>query len=512
MIVLLRFLRIALVLMTVSACAVNPVTGKRELTLVGTASEIQMGEQNYLPMRQSQGGEYDIDPELTAYVQGVGQRLAAVSDRPLPYEFVVLNNSVPNAWALPGGKIAINRGLLTELNSEAELAAVLGHEIIHAAARHSAQRMETGMLLQGLVLATAVATSDSDYGNLAVGGANLSAQLLSQKYGRDAELEADRYGMEYMARAGYDPQGAVDLQETFVRLSEGRQSDWLSGLFASHPPSAARVAANRETAAALNAGGEVGADRYRNVIAQTRRAIPAYELYDEGRKALSENNTALALSKADEAIERLPQEAHFYALRGDARLLQNDESRAISNYDIAIRRRENFFYYYLQRGRANRELNNFDAAERDLEKSLTLLPTAPAHLMLGDIAARRGDRSKAIGHYRVVAEGQGEVAQQAQADLVRLDIGENPGNYVQKRCDAGNDGNLVVSVRNATQLALTNVVVVVEYNQGGAARQMQQTVAGRLDPGEIASLATGLGPYTNGSACPAAVASAQVAE
>ncbi|MDZ7644654.1 MAG: M48 family metallopeptidase [Woeseiaceae bacterium] len=245
---------VALLLLATAGCAVNPVTGERELTLVGTAEEIRMGEESYLPMRQSQGGEYDVDPELTAYVQDVGQRLAAVSDRPLPYEFVVLNNSVPNAWALPGGKIAINRGLLTELGSEAELAAVLGHEIVHAAARHSARRMEQGMLLQGLVLATAVVTSDSDYGNLAIGGASVGAQLLTQRYSRSAELEADRYGMQYMAAAGYDPQGAVSLQETFLRLSEGRRSDWLSGLFASHPPSQARLEANRQTAASLAPG------------------------------------------------------------------------------------------------------------------------------------------------------------------------------------------------------------------------------------------------------------------
>ena len=86
-----------------------------------------------------------IDPELTKYVNEVGQRLAAVSDRKLPYEFVVINNSVPNAWALPGGKIAVHRGLLIELNSEAELAAVLGHEIVHAAARHGAKGMERGI-------------------------------------------------------------------------------------------------------------------------------------------------------------------------------------------------------------------------------------------------------------------------------------------------------------------------------------------------------------------------------
>ncbi|MGB5246489.1 MAG: M48 family metalloprotease [Woeseia sp.] len=511
--VMVRVLLFSLLLAVTTGCAVNPVTGKREITLVGEASEISMGQQNYAPMQQSQGGEYDIDPELTAYVSSVGQRLAAVSDRPLPYEFVVLNNSVPNAWALPGGKIAINRGLLTELNSEAELAAVLGHEIVHAAARHTARRMEQGMLLQGLVLATAVATSDSDYGNFAVGGANLAAQLVSQKYGRSAELESDYYGMQYMARAGYNPEGAVSLQQTFVRLSEGRRTDWLSGLFASHPPSEERVATNIRTAAELGASGEFGNERFQQVMAKTKAAEPAYKAYDEGRKALGENKPQEALAKAEQAIGMLPAEAHFYALRGDARLLQKDYNGAIQNYDIALRRRNDFFYYYLQRGRAYQQTGNYSAAETDLEKSLTYLPTAPAHLALGDIASRRGNKAKALEHYKVVAQGEGAVAQQAQAEMTRLDIGQNPGNYIQNRCDPDGSGNLVVSVRNATQLPVRNVAFAVQYNDtAGRVRQLQKSIGQTLAPGEIASVNTGLAGYTAGSNCPVAITAASIAE
>jgi len=269
-----------------AGCSVNPVTGDRDFMLVSGEQELAMGLQQYVPMQQSQGGPYDVDPALTAYVENVGQKLAAASDVKLPYEFVVLNNSVPNAWALPGGKIAINRGLLTELNSEAELAAVLGHEVVHAAARHSAQQMSRGMMTQGLVLATTVAASDSGYGDLAAMGAGLAGQLTLSRYGRDAELESDKYGMRYMSKAGYDPQGAVTLQETFVRLSEGHEQDWMSGLFASHPPSEERVKENRLRASKLPAGGELGTERYAAAMKKTMAAKPAYEAYDKGRKAL----------------------------------------------------------------------------------------------------------------------------------------------------------------------------------------------------------------------------------
>src|SRR5262245_57951775 len=130
------------------SCGTNPVTGKREIQFISEPQEVQMGEQSYAPAQQSEGGDFDELPELTEYVSEIGRKLGAVADRKLPYEFVVLNNSVPNAWALPGGKIAVNRGLLTELSNESELAAVLGHEIVHAAARHGAKAQERGTLMQ----------------------------------------------------------------------------------------------------------------------------------------------------------------------------------------------------------------------------------------------------------------------------------------------------------------------------------------------------------------------------
>jgi predicted Zn-dependent protease len=496
-----------------AGCAVNPVTGKRELMTVSTASEIQMGQQNYAPMQQSQGGAYDIDPALTQYVQGVGAGLASQSNVPLPYEFVVLNNSVPNAWALPGGKIAINRGLLTELESEAELAAVLGHEVVHAAARHTARQMSRGMLLQGLVIATAVASSDSDYGNLAVGGAGLAAQLVTMKYGRDAELESDFYGMQYMSKAGYDPQGAVSLQETFVRLSEGRRTDWLSGLFASHPPSQARVDANIATAASLPAGGKTGEDDFQRAMQKTRAAKPAYDAYDEGRKALSEKKSDEALTLANKALSLYPQEAHFHALRGDIRLVADKYDMAVTNYNRAIERRNNFFYYHLQRGLAKKELGQTDGAVVDLEKSIELLPTAPAHYTLGGIARERGNLPEAINHYKVVAGAGGDYGKAASAELVKLEMPTNPGAYVLRRCDPDANGKLVVSVKNDTALQITGVQIAVQYSDGsGRQQQVRHDIRGQIPPGQIASVNTGLGPYTAGSNCPATVVSARIAE
>jgi len=507
-----KLLAVVVLAAAVSGCAVNPVTGKPDFMVVSEAQELAIGAQNYAPMQQAEGGIYDIDHELTAYVSEVGNKLAAVSDRPLPYEFVVLNNSVPNAWALPGGKIAINRGLLTELNSEAELAAVLGHEIVHAAAKHSAQQMSRGVLLQAGVLATAMVSGDSSFGQFAVGSAAVGAQLINSTYGRSAELESDKYGMTYMSRAGYDPSGAVALQETFVRLSEGQESDWLSGLFASHPPSRERVAANRKMAASLPPGGIQGADRYQAAMQKTMAVKPAYDAYDEGRKALADKKTGEALTLAEKAIELFPDEGHFYALRGDARLVDGKYDMATSNYDSAIRQRDDYFYYYLRRGLARKELGQTPGAKADLERSIAMLPTGPAHYVLGDIEAEQGNTEKAMEHYAVVANSGGEIGEAATHKLQRLKLPSSPGEVIPRRCDADSAGNLVVSVKNTTPWAIEGVQIAVTYTDAdGRAQVVRQTIPNRIPPGEIASFNTGLGPYSGGS-CPAEITAARYAE
>ncbi|MBW3568144.1 MAG: M48 family metalloprotease [Proteobacteria bacterium] len=410
----------ALAFLIVAACVQNPVTGERNLGLVSEAQELQLGQENYVPTQQMQGGEYTVDPELGRYVNSVGQKLAAAAKRDLPYEFVVINNDVPNAWALPGGKMAVNRGLLVELDSEAELAAVLGHEIVHADARHTAQTLERGMLLQLGVLAAGVAASDSEYGDLAVGAGMVGAQIINSKYGREAELEADRYGMQYMAEAGYNPEAAVSLQETFVRLSEGRNPNWLEGLFASHPPSQERVERNRAYLADLPDSGTLGRETYQQKTAHIRKVKPAYESYNEGVKALSEGNIALAEQKAREAIRVEPREGKFHGLLGQSAMHQEQNQAALQHFDKAIELNPQYFEHYVYRGALRQQAGNLAGARQDLEQSNQLLPTAIAHEMLGDIAAQQGRRNDAAQHYQVAAQSQSAVGQRAAEKLRRL--------------------------------------------------------------------------------------------
>jgi predicted Zn-dependent protease len=468
-----------------SGCAINPVTGEKEFNFVSQDAELKIGAEQYAPSRQMQGGDYLTDPQIAAYVSSVGNRIAAFSDRKLPYEFKVINDSTPNAWALPGGKIAINRGLLVELQSEAELAAVLSHEIVHAAARHSAEGMERGMLMQGAVMAAGLAVGGTGYADYVVGGAGLAANLINQTYGREAESESDYYGMKYMVRAGYDPTAAVTLQETFVRLSEGKNSSWLEGLFSSHPPSRARVEANRRTLKEFPPGGEVGRDRYRAKISSLLKNKAAYDYLDAGRKALKAGKTDTALSDAQKALAMEPREPLFHSLRGDVRFKQNRYQDAVINYDRALQRNK----------LANEKLGYRDKAYNDLEQSVKRLPTAPAMKALGDISQSRGNHQEAKAFYRNAAGSKTSVGKEALASLIRLDLQDNPQNYLPVRLGLDSEKYLVAQVDNSTNESVTDVVVAIEFNDArGRRQQAQYKVSGQIGPGKKAMVSTGIGP------------------
>ncbi|MBL8201102.1 MAG: M48 family metalloprotease [Chromatiales bacterium] len=491
------------VCLAIAGCGTNPVTGKKELQFVSEASELQIGAKEYAPTRQSQGGDLKVLPELTAYVNSVGQKLAAVSDRQLPYEFSVLNSSVPNAWALPGGKIAVNRGLLTELDNEAELAAVLGHEIVHAAARHGAKAQERGTLLQvGMVAAQiGVAMSDvgSTAGNLMVQGAGVGAALVSTKYGRDAELESDLYGMRYMQRAGYDPRGAVTLQEKFVKLSQagGRNQNWLEGLFASHPPSPERVARNQATLAEMgNPGGDLGKERYTARVAPLLKMKPAYDKADEALALARKKDLAGARNLAAEAARLAPKEARFPQLQGDIALAEKNPQAALAFYQKSMALDDGYFASHLGAGTAQYQLRTGDRGKAELTRSAELLPTAPALYYLGSIAKEAGDRQRAMELFKGASTSKSELGKQAAVEYARLNFADNGTKYIASGLQLDSRGQIMAVVENRAPFPVSQILltpVLLDANGRIAQEGRQIRVSKTLQPGERAAVNAGVG-------------------
>lgn len=265
-----------------SACATNPVTGHQDFVLMSESEEISLGNRYSREIAKQEPAYRDT--ALNAYINRVGQKLAAVSHRPgLQYHFQVVDSSDVNAFALPGGYIYITRGLLAYLNSEAELAAVLGHEIGHVTARHSVRQHSASTatsVLGAVVSATTGVRGTQDLFNI-MGGALLSG------YGREHELEADRLGAQYLARAGYDPQamikviGVLKNQELFeqqLAKEEGRKPRVYHGLFATHPSNDRRL---------------------QEVVAEAGR-LPVNHVQDDSRDAFLSHLDGLAFGDSEQ--------------------------------------------------------------------------------------------------------------------------------------------------------------------------------------------------------------------
>ncbi len=227
------------------SCETVPISGRSQLILLSPGDEVKLGLQAYQEILKKE--KLSTDPAQTALLARVGARIAAATGRTdFQWEFRLIDNDkMVNAFALPGGKVAVYTGILPITRDEAGLAAVLGHEVAHATARHGAERMSQGLLVQAGLTAGAIAAGasgrDSASTQVLLGALGAGASLgVILPFSRLQETEADRLGMTYMARAGYDPRAARDL---WVRMAEasakmGRSTpEWMS----THPSNASRI-------------------------------------------------------------------------------------------------------------------------------------------------------------------------------------------------------------------------------------------------------------------------------
>ena len=239
----LKTLVIFALLLFLTGCSRNPVTGKTSLNFYSETQEIKMGEDYHPQIVDEYGGEYK-NPALHNYVQDIVSRLGDVSHRPnLDYRVTLLDTPQINAFAIPGGHVYICRGLLHYINSESELAGVMGHEIGHISAKHSVQRLskqnglDLGLLFGGLFMLLGGVSRETVDTVVNVGQSVGVLAILS--YSREDEMEADRLGIEYSHKAGFSPQGVGRLMTMFERL--GGKSDPLSTILSTHPASEIRA-------------------------------------------------------------------------------------------------------------------------------------------------------------------------------------------------------------------------------------------------------------------------------
>jgi predicted Zn-dependent protease len=214
-----------------STCAVNPVTGKKQLMLMSEAQESQLGK-SYDPQVIATFGEYKNDA-LLQFITARGNEMGKISHRPkINYTFKILDSPVVNAFAVPGGYIYLTRGILAQFNSEAELIGVLGHEMGHVTARHSASQQSKQQLGQLLLIGGMIASETfAQYAQTAMQG----MQLLFMKFSRDNEREADRLGVEYMSKIGYDGRPMADFFQVLEKMSMSENKGGVPTFMSTHP-------------------------------------------------------------------------------------------------------------------------------------------------------------------------------------------------------------------------------------------------------------------------------------
>ena len=411
------------------ACVTNPVTGKSQLSLLGEEDEKQLGAQSYGPLIQESYGPV-TDVELQRFLDGVGQSLAKVSHRPaLEYQFTVVNANYDNAFALPGGKICVTRGLLSRMTTEDQLAGVVGHEIGHVTARHGAQQYTKQMLIGGLlgIGGMILEAKEVKGAPLIMTAANIGGQLVLLRYSRDHERQSDELGMEYMARAGYNPKGFVESME-ILKAGHDKEPSKLEAMLLSHPLTSERIETARQRAAAKYAdrlGNPFRVDAFAASTRGLRAEVPAFKLMDEGEKLLAKKDARGAAAKFDEASRLAPRQAILPALKAIALVEANELRSARDAAREAERRDPGLFHGRLAGGLSAYRLSDWRDAISELQSAEKAVGAQlVTTYYLGRSLEALGDREGAVAKYKLIVQSgaTGEQAEYAKRRLLEWGV------------------------------------------------------------------------------------------
>lgn len=388
-----------------AGCATNPVTGEKQLMLMTKEQEISVDKENSPHQFSADYGALQIT-SLNEYISSVGNKLAGTSHRPeMPYSFRGVNATYINAYAFPGGSIAATRGILLSLDNEAELAALLGHEIGHVNARHTAERMTKTMLTQAVVAGVALYTQieKPEYAPLAAGLGGLGAGLLLAKYSRDDERQADALGLEYMTRANENPSGMVGLMEMLQSMSQHKPNA-IEVMFSTHPMSENRLKTAKESAATKYEkfkDAPVNKERYMDNTQQLRKIKGAIEAMQQGEALMMAKKFPEAEGKLKEALKIAPRDYAGLLLMSKCQLAMNKNQQAefYANKAKNIYPKEPQANHIL--GVAQLQGKKYSAAFQDFDTYEKMLPGNPNTVFLKAVTLEGMQRkNKAAQEYK----------------------------------------------------------------------------------------------------------------
>jgi predicted Zn-dependent protease len=355
-----------------AGCATNPVTGKSQLMLVSEDQEIQIDRQ-YSPFQFSADYGTVQDKALNDYIDRTGKNMAARTHRAnMPYNFRVVNANYVNAYAFPGGSIACTRGILLSLDNEAELAALLGHELGHVNARHTAEQMSKGMLTQTILggLAAAVGTQGALYGDIASKLGQIGAGALLASYSRDNERQADSLGMGYMVKSGYSAQGMVGLMDMLRSMGQ-HQPSTIELMFATHPMSDERYQTAVQTAETKYRSANIQPlyrERYMDHTAGLRARRNAIEEMQKGEALMAKQNFAEADPHLRKALKLAPDDYTALVMMSKSQLMQKKWAVGRQYAEMAQQAYPQEAQAYHLSGFANVQLKDYDGALEEFSR------------------------------------------------------------------------------------------------------------------------------------------------
>lgn len=411
-----------IVLLFSTACATNPVTGRTELMLVSEAQEIEMGREAYpsaLWAAEGGGGEYR-DEKAKAYLGSVIREIHSVSHRPnLPVSFAIQNSTVPNAWAIPG-HVTITRGLLSSLDNEAEFAFVMGHEMGHVSARHSARQTSYGLLQQLGLVVLGVSLQDSSYSDLVVGLGAIGSGMVLLKFSRDDELEADRLDVDYMSGLGYDPGYGmaahrnleIAVDKYMKSLGKGsRESSLFEELLSTHPRTKVRIEEIDHLIRQLpprHVRRGDNREKFEQMTSDLRRVNKIYaEHYDPAVMAFEKDDLENAEKHLREALSAAPDQAPFRALEGFILMKRKNYDAADRAFNEALALDRDYQPAVRGQGMLSFQNKNYGDSIGRLRRALALYPDdALSHYYLGMGYYKTDDFREAIPYLGAYAEAR----------------------------------------------------------------------------------------------------------
>lgn len=406
-----------------TGCATDPITGERSLMLLSRDDEIAIDRQQS-PHQIS--ADYGVAPDdaLNRYVAELGEAVRQVSHRPdMPYNFQVVNANYINAYAFPGGTIGLTRGIMLEMSDEAELVALLGHEVVHVAGRHAGRSMTRGMLTQAAVGTVSAGLSETRVGSVVGTVGQIGAGALLANYSRDHERDADRVGMDYMVAAGHNPEGMVGLANMLDSLSS-RKPGAIEIMFASHPASAERVSNARQQVAGFSRSQRERAlhrERYMDMTAELRALRPAIEAMQEGERLLASGEPEPARERLEQALNLAPEDYTGLMLMGKLELSQGQDRQALGYFESAAQALPGEGQAIQYQGLANLGLARYQASLTHFLDYEEKLPGNPGtDFLIGYSYENLSQREDAATRYRQYLQQvqSGQQAEYAQRRLV----------------------------------------------------------------------------------------------